>query len=268
MKGKLAALLTLLALLAACGKMTSVNAPREKEGISLVENAHYDSESKIRYMVSNDNTHVYLRFDTDNYATIMRVRKLGAIVRFDTKGKQKGTHWLKYPVYETEDTEKIGAGDPNALPGGMLRSSLFPPTTTAIWTVGEVSKNVDLGLNTEGFVYNIGIDDKDVLNYMVGIPFKLLGAQRPEDLATLNMELEIPSPDVKGSASSSSSSSPMPGGMNGGMPGSMNSGNPGSPGSMSGPLPTGGMMSSGGVSGGTPAIRIWMQVKMSPSAAL
>jgi hypothetical protein len=196
----------------------------------------------------------------------MRVRKLGAIVRFDTKGKQKGTHWLKYPVYETEETEKVGASDPDALPGGMLRSSLFPPTTTAIWTVGEVSKTVDLGLNTEGFVFNVGIDDKDVLNYLVGIPFKLLGVQRPEDFATLNMELEIPSPDAKGSVSNSNSA--MPSGASSGMPGSMNSGNPGSPGSMSGPLPTGGMMSSGGVSGGVPAIRIWMQVKMSPSAAL
>lgn len=264
MKGKISGILILMALLAACAKITPVNAPREKEGISLVENAHYDAESKIRYMVSNDNTHVYLRFDTDNYATIMRVRKLGAIVRFDMKGKRKGTHWLKYPVYNSDEMPMGPVSNPNGMPGGILRDDLFPPTTTAIWTEGELSRNIDLGMNAEGFVCKAGLDDKDVLMYMVGIPFKLIGGTRPEDFGSLTMELEIPSPDagVKTSTSSDPSSA-MPGSMNSGMPGSMNN----SPGSMSGPLPSGGMMSSGGVSGGIPTIRIWMQVKMSPSSA-
>lgn len=265
MKGKFLGLFVGLVLLSACGKLTLVNSPREKEGISLVENAHYDAESKIRYMVSNDNTHVYLRFDTDNFATIMRVRKLGAIVRFDTNGKKKGTHSLKYPVYNADELPMGPIQDASGMPGAPLRVDLFPPTTTAIWTEGEVSRNVDLGMTEEGFVCKVGLDDKDVLLYEVGIPLKLLGGSRPEDFANMTMALEIPTPDTGPKTSSSSDpSSAMPGGMNSGMPGSMNNN---SPGSMSGPLPSGGMMSSGGVSGGVPTIRIWMQVKMSPSTA-
>lgn len=254
----------MVAVLAGCGKLTTVNSPREKEDISLVENAHYDAESKIRYMVSNDNTHVYVRFDTDNYSTIMRIRKLGAIIRFDTNGKKKGTHSLKYPVYNVDAFPSGPMSDPNVVPGAILRDDLFPPTTTAIWTKGEIATNIDLGINTEGFVCSVALDDKDVLMYRVGIPFKLIGGTRPEDFTSLNMEVEIPTPDTGPKTSTSSDpSSAMPGSMNNGMPGNMNN----SPGSMSGPLPSGGMMSSGGVSGGIPAIRIWMQVNLSPSTA-
>jgi hypothetical protein len=253
-------LVVLAFLLAACGKMTQVNSPREREGISLVEIAHYDAESKIRYGVTNDNTHVYLRFDTDNMATIMRVRKLGAIVRFDTNGKRKGTHALKYPVYTGEDDQSMNSGnDPGAMPGGMRMDDLFPPTTTAIWTVGDQVKDIDLGLNVEGFVCKTGLDDKGVLVYQAGVPFAMLGGKGPGDFPDLTMELEIPSPDA---GTKTSSSNPDPGST---MPGSMNTGVPGSPGSMNGPLPTGGMMSSGGVSGGIPDISIWMQVKLSAS---
>ncbi|MBK9453001.1 MAG: hypothetical protein IPN95_26990 [Bacteroidetes bacterium] len=264
MTEKFLIVLLMVAVLAGCGKLTTVNSPREKEDISLVENAHYDAESKIRYMVSNDNTHVYVRFDTDNYSTIMRIRKLGAIIRFDTNGKKKGTHSLKYPVYNVDAFPSGPMSDPNVVPGAILRDDLFPPTTTAIWTEGEIATNIDLGINTEGFVCSVALDDKDVLMYRVGIPFKLIGGTRPEDFTSLNMEVEIPTPDTGPKTSTSSDpSSAMPGSMNNGMPGNMNN----SPGSMSGPLPSGGMMSSGGVSGGIPAIRIWMQVNLSPSTA-
>jgi hypothetical protein len=194
----------------------------------------------------------------------MRIRKLGAIVRFDIDGKRKGTHWLKYPVYTTETQEMMGTNaDLDALPGGMLRSDLFPPTTTATWADGEKIRDIDLGANMEGFVCKVGLDDKDVLEYRVGVPFALLGRRRPEDFADLKMELEIPSPDGnKTSSSNPDPGSSMPGSMNSGVPGNMNSGMPGS---MNGPSPSGGMMSSGGVSGGIPDISIWMEVKLSPS---
>jgi hypothetical protein len=271
MKGKIIVLVAISALLSACGKIATVNSPREKADISLVENARYDPESKIRYMVSNDNTHFYFRFDTDNFGTIMRVRKQGAIVRFDTQGKRKGTHYLKYPVYETETAPALGAGDdPRALPGGMVRSALFPPTTTAAWADGGVLRTVDLGLNKEGFICHAGLDDKDVLVYFVGVPFSLIGGTKPEDFPNLNVELEIPSPDGTQKLSGNSNSS-MPTGVSSGMPGAMNSGMntmPGGginnqPGGSMGAAP---MMSSGGVSG-IPDIRIWMHVKLSPSTA-
>jgi hypothetical protein len=271
MKGKIIVLSAISVMLAACGKITSVNAPREQKGISLVENAHYDPESKIRYMVSNDNTHVYFRFDTDNFGTIMRVRKQGAIVRFDTQGKRRGTHYLKYPIYETETVPAVVAGDDlRTLQSGMLRNDLFPPTNIAIWANGEVLQTVDLGLNKEGLICNAGLDDKDVLVYFVGVPFSLIGGTKPEDFPNLNVELEIPSPDGAQKLSGNSNSS-MPNGVNSGMPGVMNTGintMPGGginnqPGGSMGAAP---MLSSGGVSG-IPDIRIWMQVRLSPSTA-
>ncbi len=270
MKARAIALWMILMATMACTKLPMVNSPMEKEGISLVQNAHYDSESKIRYMVSNDNTHVYLRFDTDNYATIMRVRKFGAIVHFDTEGKKKGTTWLKYPVYDQDEGPKMPIKDDEMIGGGMLQRNLFPPSTTAHWHVGEELRAIDLAVNAENIVYKVGMDSTEVLVYMVGVPFKMLGAERPEDLPNLNMMLEIPSPTADKPSGSDMSSSGVPGGnMAGGMPGSngnLNGNMPGTNATMGGigstPMP--GPRST---NSGPTAVRIWMQVNLSASVS-
>ncbi|MFN8396246.1 MAG: hypothetical protein U0176_16570 [Bacteroidia bacterium] len=261
MKHLLAILLLGSVVMTGCTKLTWVNSAREKEGISLFEHAHYDAESKIRYMVSNNDSLVFLRFDTDNPSTIMRIRNHGAIVRFDVNGRKKGGHSLRYPVYTNLSPDQGVNADPSAS-GASIRANLFPPATTAVWTVGEQNTNVDLGLNEQGFVAKAALDDKNVLEYLVGVPFKLLGGSRPDDFANLNMALEIPAPPSanKNSGSTTDPSMSMPGSMNNGINGGMN------PNSMSGPLPQGGMMSSGGVSGGPGPIRIWMEVKLSRSS--
>lgn len=271
MKACAIGLLAVLMAMTACTKLPLVNAPREKEGISLVQNAHYDAGSKIRYMVSNDNTHVYLRFDTDNYGTIVRIRKYGAIVHFDTEGKKKGPFWLKYPVYLQEDGNRMPIKDDDMVQGGYLQRNLFPPTTAAIWHQGTETRAIDLGVNAEQFVCKAGVDSTDVLVYLVGVPIQLLGVDRVEDLSSLNMLLEIPAaPDAqKPSGNDMSSSSGVPGGsMAGSTMGGQNGGgmNQNMPGSMGGGM-SGGALSSARQPSGPSSIRIWMEVKLSPTSA-
>jgi hypothetical protein len=266
MKRKAIAICMAMLAMTACTKLSVVNAPREKEGISLVLNAHYDAESKIRYMVSNDNSHVYLRFDTDNYGMIMRVRKYGAIIHLDTDGKKKAPFWLKYPVYE-QGPQVTPVEDDEMATVGYVQRNLFPPTTAAIWHEGEELRAIDLGVNTENFVCKAGLDSMNVLAYLVGIPFKMLGAERPEDLPNLNVMLEIPSAGAgeKPSGDDMGASGGVPGGnMASSMPGNnnMNSNMPGSMGGMSNSA-----LGTARSSSGPTAIRIWMQVKLSPSAA-
>jgi hypothetical protein len=271
MKASVVVVLGCLLASMACTKLPLVNAPREREGISLVQNAHYDAGSKIRYMVSNDNTHIYLRFDTDNYGTISRIRKFGALVHFDVEGKKKGPMWLKYPVYDVDNGSERPVQDDDVVQGGYLGRNLFPPTTSAIWHVGEETRAIDLGINAENLICKVGLDSVDVLAYMVGVPFKLLGVERPEDLANLNMLLEIPvaPSDDKPSGSDMSSSGGVPGGnMSNGMPGNnpnggnMNSQMPGMGGMGNSTMP-----SPRSSNNGPSATRIWMQVKLSPTAA-
>jgi hypothetical protein len=254
----LLAALLVVGLCTACTKLPFVNAPREKSDINLVQFAHYHSESKIRYMVSNDDTHIYLRFDTDNRAMMARIRRFGATVRFDTLGKKKGQAALTYPVYAAEDLPKGPADDPQLSKGPK---NLFPPSTTAIWNSGGLSQNIDLGVNAEGLVCEVSLDDMDVLNYRVGVPFTLLGGKGPADFPNLNMELEIPSADAMTPKPSdpSNSSMPSPGSMgNTNMQGNMPGNN--MPGNMGTGMPQAGSMSR---STGDPSIRIWMEVKLS-----
>jgi hypothetical protein len=252
--------------LSACTKLPLVNAPREKEGISLVQNAHYDAESKIRYMVSNDNTHVYLRFDTDNYATISRIRQFGAILHYDTQGKKKAPFWFKYPVYDQGNGDRMPIKEGDMIQGGMLQQNLFPKANSAVWHANEESRAIDLLVNAENFVCEAGLDENDVLVYLVGIPMQLLGASRPEDLANLNILLEIPAgpPAEKGSDAGMSASSGVPGGsMASQMPGNTGMNSPGNMGGMSNQA----MGTARPSSSGPAAFRIWMQVKLSPTSA-
>ncbi len=272
MKASVFGLLVTLMAMMACTKLPLVNAPREKEGISLVMNAHYDATSKIRYMVSNDNSHVYLRFDTDNYGTIMRIRKYGAIVHFDTEGKKKAPRYLKYPVYDQGPGPSMPMQDDAMVQGGYLQRNLFPPATTAIWHQGDETRAIDLGINAENVICKAGMDSMDVLVYLVGVPFKLLGAERPEDLPSLNVMLEIPSApdDQKPSGSDMSATGGVPGGsMGAGMPGQTNNTmNPNmQPGGNMGGMSNSAMSTARASNSGPSAVRIWMQVKLSPSAA-
>jgi hypothetical protein len=272
MKNAWVAIMVCVWLMAACTKLPLVNAPREKVDINLVQNAHYDAGSKIRYMVSNDNDRIYLRFDTDNYGTISRIRKYGAIVHFDIEGKKKGPFWLKYPVYDQDNGGGMPIKDDDIVQGGFLGRNLFPPATNAVWHQGDETRAVDLGINAENFVCKAGLDSTDVLVYMVGVPFKLLGASRPEDLNNLNVLLEIPvAPDAsKSSGTDMNSTGGVPGGnMAGGMPGGQGGNGQGGMNTMPG---MGGMGQSSmptprSNNSGPSATRIWMQVKLSPSAA-
>lgn len=243
-------------IVASCAKLQIVNAPLEKQDINLVQFARYDAGSKIRYMVSNDATHIYLRFDTDNRGTMLRIRKTGAIVRFDTEGKKKGKTWLKYPIYGIGQTIGNDSKEEIQTPGMYGLRNFFPPSTSAIWQDGEESRSIDLGVSDEGLICSAAVDSIGTFEYRVGVPFKMLGGNGPADFPKLAVCLEIPNPG----GPKSSGSSPMPSTMNNSansMPGGTNSNLPGPNGGL-----TTGSMSSGGVSPSEPTIKIWMEVKL------
>jgi hypothetical protein len=242
----LGAIAVLMLLATACSQMVLVNSPVEKPDLEFIYNARYDAKSKIRYMVSNDAKRIYVRFDTDNRNTMMRVRKTGAIVRFDLEGKRKGKIWLKYPIYgEDQDLPSAGAD-------GLGLKALFPATTTAIWTENENSKSIELSVEPDGLSCSVGIDSMDVLEYLVAVPFSQLGVNGPADLPDLAICLEIPNPDGPKSSGGSSMPSTMSGSAS--MPGQM----PGPYGANTTPS-----MSTGGVSPDNPTIKIWMKVTLS-----
>lgn len=236
----------LLGFFSGCSQMVLVNSPVEKPDLQFIYSARYDAKSKIRYMVSNDADRIYIRFDTDNRNTMMRIRKTGAIIRFDLEGKRKGKTWIKYPIYGEDQPLPANLAD------GAGLQALFPPATTAIWTEGETSKSIDLSADLEGLNCSVRIDSMDVLEYLVAVPFKQLGVNGPSELPDLAICLEIPNPD----GTKSSGGSTMPSTMSGSttMPGQM----PGPYGATTSPS-----MSTGGVSAENPTIKIWMKVQLS-----
>lgn len=259
----LLAMVLVASLWAACTKMALVNAPREREGLDPVQHAHYDAGSKIRYMVSNDNARIYLRFDTDNYRTIMCARKYGVTIHLDKEGKKKAPYYLHYPTYAPEDVAGIVVPEEGMVVMGGLNRDLFPPSTSAIWHAGEETRTIDLSLADEGFMGSVGIDERGVMVYRVAIPIARLGVQRPEELADLRMMLEVPAsdPNEKNDNTSMSGSSSMPGSsVTSPMPGNTMSGN--TMGSTMGGTP----MPTPRSNGGPTNTRIWMEVKLSPSS--
>jgi len=83
-------------MLTSCAKMPIIDSKSHDLAMNADENfSHYDSKSKLRYLISNDSTHLYVSFDTDDPGIQKNIMMKGARISVDTNGKKKGTAYLK-----------------------------------------------------------------------------------------------------------------------------------------------------------------------------
>jgi hypothetical protein len=57
------------------------------------------ADSKIRYNVTNDSTHLYLKMDVTDRLTIMKILQTGMRVFLGADGKKKERNELQFPIY-------------------------------------------------------------------------------------------------------------------------------------------------------------------------
>lgn len=201
---RLLAALILVCVFTSCAKLPIVNSQWHE---SVMEGKrdfnYYDTKSKILYRVSNDSTHLYVSFETDNQVVKRNIFMSGAEIYVDTNLKKKGTAYLQYPLMDKEKMQqspKDRQGGRN--PGGSDRDqsqAFIKPgmemPLRAVFVTGDEQYLFDGRIEETDFETAIINDSQGVLYYLVGIPLDRLlpgGAGYTREFA-VGINIESPS---------------------------------------------------------------------------
>ncbi|MCF8258576.1 MAG: hypothetical protein K9J06_13550 [Flavobacteriales bacterium] len=135
----------------------------------------YHAESKIRYNVTNDSTHLYLTMDVTDRLTIMKILQTGMRVFLGAEGKKKERNELQFPIYvdKYELTEEDLNPAMNAIDRkGQLERML--PTEGYRKYNGSVVQVFNGAPLDDGTQVHIRLDSDRALVYEAAIPLALL----------------------------------------------------------------------------------------------
>ncbi|GEM_PF-6588805 len=93
-------------LLASCTKIAVYQSINETDYNKETIYSGYNSESGLRWLISNDYENLYIRFDTDNNQTMLKFVSTGIKIYIDTLLKQKRGMYLNYPIFQTNEFQK------------------------------------------------------------------------------------------------------------------------------------------------------------------
>ena len=62
---------------------------------AIIEYRYYDSKSDIRYHITNDKENLYIKLNTIEPASIMKIFKTGLTVYFYTKGQKNKNRYIQ-----------------------------------------------------------------------------------------------------------------------------------------------------------------------------
>lgn len=256
-------------LVSSCAKLPIVSSKWHNEAMDVKNNfSNYDVKSGLRYMISNDETHLYVSFDTDNQGIQKNIMMSGARISIDTNGKKKGTAYLKYPLIDLSDIPverregnsrqaSRGSRNPGNDAEGMMKGPGNKIPMKAVFVTGNEQYYFDNRIEKTDFETVMIRDSMDVLYCMVGIPFNKIHPGGIDGITSLSVGIEIEGSQMPGGMPS--------GGRNSGM--QMSAG-----GSRGGGMPGGGR-ASGGMPGGSSGqsrqmpdiagpVKIWMAVQL------
>ena len=156
----------------------------------------YDTETNIRYRVSNDSTHLYLAFDTDSRGVLVNILRSGVKIHIDTAGKKKGTACLHYPRIERPEPgtrrsrDMRGQGERGAFQRNL--NERLMGMSDALWVWGEYETFIDLQLDNSDFDGLMRMDTSGFLQYFVAIPLHSIKSEEIHEIA-MGIEIEAPS---------------------------------------------------------------------------
>lgn len=169
-------LIPLLLAVLACGCSKQVlqsnwHGPAQKDGSFRF----YHAESKIRYNVTNDSTHVQLTMDVTDRLTIMKILKTGLRIFLGAEGKKKERNELQFPIYvdKYELTGEDLSPSYSALDRGSEATRLLPTEgyRKVNGTVLQVFNGAPL---SDGTQVSLRFDSDRALVYEALIPLALL----------------------------------------------------------------------------------------------
>ena len=193
-------ILILAFLLTACANLPIYQSIAESNFDNETIYSGYDSDSRLRWLISNDTSNLFIRIDTDNPITIKKILNLGMSIYFDTLLKKQEGIALNYPIFETselskKDKEKKNNINQNTNERGIKLGLMLQKTASTI----KFIKNKEIHIfntfdkNSE-ISANIKADNNGNLQYYTKIPFKLISSK---NIYNLSIGIDIDGFDIE-----------------------------------------------------------------------
>ena len=187
-------------ILVACASVPVYHSISESEFDKATIYSGYDSESRLRWLVSNDSTNLFIRLDTDNPVTIKKIVNLGMKIHIDTLAKKKDGMFINYPIFETDELTRKdedkgisrydNSNDKNLKLGLMLQKSSSVVKFTKnkqIYLYNAFDENADI-------IANIKADDSGNIQYFAKIPLELISSI---NLKVISICIDIEGVDIE-----------------------------------------------------------------------
>lgn len=149
----------------------------------------YHPDSKIRYNITNDSTHIYLVMDVTDRLTMMKILRSGMRVFLGDQGKKKERNELQFPIYvdkyELMESDMHPAMHPIERLGEMEK--LLPNEGYLKYMGKATSVFPGVPLNN-GLQVSMKFDKDRALVYEAAIPLALLGKEKENAPVVLGLE--------------------------------------------------------------------------------
>tara|TARA_R110002050_G_scaffold141251_2_gene266313 strand:+ start:21477 stop:22238 length:762 start_codon:yes stop_codon:yes gene_type:complete len=245
--------LLLILSLSGCTNLQTVTSIEKSKEISS-NYKYYDSDSQIRYQVSNNEDFLFLTLNTSNRASIMKIIRTGLTIYFDTNGKKTKETYIQYPVRKLSNLENVKSNqDPRNKPHKMNLSNMISGVPLlANYYIDETEHSIQLTNDTSGLTASL-TEENGALTYRIKIPFSKITTHGANSLT--NFVVGIESGAFKSPSQRPSQNSGGPSGQGGGGGGRGGAGRPGGPGN--GGAPGGGQSTEM-----TEPIKFWFKVSL------
>lgn len=258
-------------LLCGCVSLNKVESTRETNSNSN-EYTYSDTDSKIRYNVTNDKKDLHIKLNTSEFITIMKIMRTGLIINFDLNGKKSEKTYFQYPLPQTN---RFAGRDMIKQENGMgtrfdLNKLFAQISDEAIFNRnGEVEQLNVLATNSEVKVYMKAINNEE-MTYDLYIPLNKISKDGIASLSKLSIGITTGKVDNASSSGNGRGEGMSGGGRGGrgGMSGGMGGGGRGGRGGMGGGGGRSGGMGDGERSGGsdrssmTKPIEFWFKLDL------
>lgn len=184
----------MILLLPSCASLQVYEPKLESNFTEETNFAGYDANSQIAWLLTKDDSNLYVRFETESRMSKLKILKAGFYIYFSTNGKKNRSTYLHFPI---KKEKKIKADDEIEESKAKRRRGERFTTQDLIakldpeakWVKDEESETFHYVLDTNTFKITIAEDSNTLMRYTLKIPFEQISTD-PNQLENLVIGLQ------------------------------------------------------------------------------
>ncbi|MFM2225787.1 MAG: hypothetical protein RJA07_1989 [Bacteroidota bacterium] len=132
---------------------------------------YYDSKTKTRYDIRNDDSLMYIILETNSKATQMRIIKNGIRFYVSPLPIKNESRFVQYPAPNSDENkdENKQKGEHNRGGSGYQSRIMANISKVGLWNDGTSSQTFLAGIDKVGFVFQLNYDKDGYFHYEIGI---------------------------------------------------------------------------------------------------